>query len=341
MRAEDLAIDRLDWVAADADPFLDRISAAALGRIVEAPPECKATDKDALESAAVGDVIGREKAARKALKESAARARLAAELEREPPELRRLTVASYVVTAHLLLPLPLCALRVDMVVDIADLASGGAAPPPRFVVATRAGTRMLGREGPRGGLPDAVRLCNDPAFQLHDDLRAVGLESATRMLHGAGLSAAAAPCTAGRVSWRRFRPRADSMLSRAMAGWLRDWKEVRWQLHKQGLEVTWQEKLAALRAHVAAHGRLPPQGAASGLSMWIANQRQAKKAMDAGVKSSHKMTPERAAALEGVPGWSWGRGRGAAAPDAPPAKRAKKRTSESVRLEKEKEKNEI
>jgi hypothetical protein len=75
VRAEDLAIDRLDWVAADADPFLDRISAAALGRIVEAPPECKATDKDALESAAVGDVIGREKAAQKALMDPRPRAR--------------------------------------------------------------------------------------------------------------------------------------------------------------------------------------------------------------------------------------------------------------------------
>jgi hypothetical protein len=72
-RAEDLAI-RLDWVAAAADLLLDRIS-AALGGVVEAPPERKATDNGTLESAAVGDVIGREKAAQKALMDPRPRAR--------------------------------------------------------------------------------------------------------------------------------------------------------------------------------------------------------------------------------------------------------------------------
>ena len=71
------------------------------------------------------------------------------------------------------------------------------------------------------------------------------------------------------------------------------------------LEALWQEKLAALRAYVGAHGRLPPQCDASGLGTWINTQRQAKKAADAGRKSNTKMTPEHAAALEGVPGWAW------------------------------------
>ena len=69
-------------------------------------------------------------------------------------------------------------------------------------------------------------------------------------------------------------------------------------------EAAWQQKLAALRAHVAAHGRLPPRDDPSGLGNWVSNQRQGKKAMDAG-KSNTKMTPERAAALEGVPCWTW------------------------------------
>jgi hypothetical protein len=34
-------------------------------------------------------------------------------------------------------------------------------------------------------------------------------------------------------------------------------------------EAAWQEKLAALRAHVAAHGRLPPFNRGPGLSGWV------------------------------------------------------------------------
>ena len=87
------------------------------------------------------------------------------------------------------------------------------------------------------------------------------------------------------------------------------------------LEAAWQEKLAALRAYVAAHGRLPLQGDPSGLGAWIHHQREAKKA---GNKCRHKMTPARIAALEAVPGWSWDGRRGAAAPAAAPSsKRAK------------------
>ena len=87
-------------------------------------------------------------------------------------------------------------------------------------------------------------------------------------------------------------------------------------------EAAWEEKLSALRAYLAAHGRLPPQRDASGLGEWVSRQRQARRAADAGRKSSFKMTPARTAALEGVPGWTWGGRRRAAAPAAPPAKRA-------------------
>ena len=64
----------------------------------------------------------------------------------------------------------------------------------------------------------------------------------------------------------------------------------------------WQQKLAALRAHVAAHGRLPPQSHPSGLGAWISTQR---RMANAGRKCRSKMPPERAAALEAVPGWTW------------------------------------
>ena len=63
-------------------------------------------------------------------------------------------------------------------------------------------------------------------------------------------------------------------------------------------DAAWQQKLAAVRAHVAAHGRLPPQRDAAGLGAWVTTQRHAKKCRN-------KMTPARAAALEGVPGWAW------------------------------------
>jgi hypothetical protein len=70
-------------------------------------------------------------------------------------------------------------------------------------------------------------------------------------------------------------------------------------------DAAWQQKLAALRAHVAAHGRPPPQSDASSMGDWVHNQRQAKKAIDAGRKCSCKTTPARAAALEGMPGLTW------------------------------------
>jgi hypothetical protein len=87
-----------------------------------------------------------------------------------------------------------------------------------------------------------------------------------------------------------------------------------------GRETAWEEKLAAVRAYVAEHARLPPARNPSGLGAWVSTQRQAKKA---GPKCKNKMTPERVAALEAVPGWTWDDRRRAAAPAAPAAKRAK------------------
>jgi ribosomal protein S18 len=98
-------------------------------------------------------------------------------------------------------------------------------------------------------------------------------------------------------------------------------------------EALWQEKLAALRAYVAAHGRLPLQSDASGLGVWVNSQRQAKKAAEAGRPLGQRMTLQRVAALEAVPGWTWGTRRRAAAPDALPAKRVKKAGQQCVRDE--------
>jgi hypothetical protein len=54
-------------------------------------------------------------------------------------------------------------------------------------------------------------------------------------------------------------------------------------------DAAWQQKLAALRAHVAAHSRLPLHRGASGLGARVKNQRQAKKAIDAGRECQRKM----------------------------------------------------
>jgi hypothetical protein len=73
------------------------------------------------------------------------------------------------------------------------------------------------------------------------------------------------------------------------------------------LEAAWQQKLAALRAYVATHGRLPLQRDPWGLGDWVRNQRQGKKALDMNKTGRFlcSMTPARAAALEAVPGWAW------------------------------------
>jgi hypothetical protein len=71
-------------------------------------------------------------------------------------------------------------------------------------------------------------------------------------------------------------------------------------------DAAWRQKLAALRAHVAAHGRLPPQSHPSGLGSGISQQRMVKKVAAAGRKSKcGTMAAARAAALEAVSGWAW------------------------------------
>jgi hypothetical protein len=67
----------------------------------------------------------------------------------------------------------------------------------------------------------------------------------------------------------------------------------------------WEAKLAALRAFIAEHGRLPPIFHPSGIGRWVNRQRTAKKAMDEGKKIRQKMTPQRVAALEALPQWAW------------------------------------
>ena len=69
-------------------------------------------------------------------------------------------------------------------------------------------------------------------------------------------------------------------------------------------EANWQEKLAALRAYVGAHGRLPPRRHPSGLGSWVSMQRRSKKATAEG-RNGNLMPPQRVAALEAVPGWEW------------------------------------
>jgi hypothetical protein len=95
----------------------------------------------------------------------------------------------------------------------------------------------------------------------------------------------------GRQCGRKMPPERAAVLE-AVPGWT--WDE---------LAAAGQEKLAELEAH----GALPPQGDASGLGKWVHNQRQAMKALEKGNGAAARcgMPPERAAALEAVPGWVW------------------------------------
>jgi hypothetical protein len=79
--------------------------------------------------------------------------------------------------------------------------------------------------------------------------------------------------------------------------------------------AAWQERLAELKAHVRERGRLPLRGDTEGLGDWIHRQRQGQTAMDEGKGAAARsgMTPERAAALEALPGWAWGASRKRAA----------------------------
>ena len=65
----------------------------------------------------------------------------------------------------------------------------------------------------------------------------------------------------------------------------------------------WLAKLDLLRQFVEEHGRLPRWNAeylGVKLGNWVNAQRQAKKG-----NGAWSMTPEREAALEAIPGWSW------------------------------------
>ncbi len=81
----------------------------------------------------------------------------------------------------------------------------------------------------------------------------------------------------------------------AVEGWPRDGAEY---------SAVWGAKLEELRAHVAAHGALPPQTHPS-LGSWIGTQRAAFKAWKAGKPCTATMDDDRAAALEAVKGWAW------------------------------------
>ena len=67
-------------------------------------------------------------------------------------------------------------------------------------------------------------------------------------------------------------------------------------------EAKWQAHLRALQEFVAANPSSPPP-ASSSLVGWISRQRAEYKARHAGQAST--LTPERIAALEAVPGFSW------------------------------------
>ena len=124
---------------------------------------------------------------------------------------------------------------------------------------------------------------------------------------------------AGRPCSHRLTPSRIAALER-VPGWA-------WEVD---VEAAWQEKLAELEAHVRARGALPPARDPSNLGQWVNTQRHAKKVTgDArtGIWSvvtrlpggSTKMTPERAAALERVPGWTWGVSYKRRRPDSPAA----------------------
>jgi hypothetical protein len=79
----------------------------------------------------------------------------------------------------------------------------------------------------------------------------------------------------------------------AIPGW-------RWEAD---LDAVWQTNLGLLRQYVDEFERMPSQKAkyqGVKLSIWVSNQRSAKKG-----KGTSVMTPEREAALEAIPGWHW------------------------------------
>lgn len=96
---------------------------------------------------------------------------------------------------------------------------------------------------------------------------------------------------------RRISPERAAALE-AVPGW--SWRSK--------VDTVWAENYAALCAYVAEYGCLPETSTiyrGRKLSAWIRAQRYSRKGQ------SGRMTVARAAALEAVPGWSWGYLRGA------------------------------
>ena len=79
----------------------------------------------------------------------------------------------------------------------------------------------------------------------------------------------------------------------AVPGWV--WNEN---------DAAWQSKYEEVKAYVEQHGHLPSTSHKT-LGKWINTQRAAYWAQINGTPCNHVMTPERIAALEAVPGWSW------------------------------------
>lgn len=66
--------------------------------------------------------------------------------------------------------------------------------------------------------------------------------------------------------------------------------------------ASWDSTYALLVAYVDQHGRIPTKGVRCGgaqLGIWASTQRCARR------RGSSPLTPERAAALEAIPGWEW------------------------------------
>jgi hypothetical protein len=115
---------------------------------------------------------------------------------------------------------------------------------------------------------------------------------------------------AGRRTWRTLSPARRAALE-AVPGWTWDLPDP----HAPREAARFAARLARLRAVAGELGRLPPRAHPSGLGSWVRVQRAAKRAADAGRPRPHgAMTPERAAALEAVPFWTWGGGRGGGRP---------------------------
>jgi superfamily II DNA or RNA helicase len=71
-------------------------------------------------------------------------------------------------------------------------------------------------------------------------------------------------------------------------------------------DAAWMATRDLVLVYVDEHHKLPPQGTngvyrGTNLGSWISHQRNAKKDM----RGNSKMTPEREAALEAIPGWCW------------------------------------